>query len=219
MAHSQPAWLYAPNCSRRHTPSLLDCKLTSKLSRRSQGHSRARSQIHSQLHSMTHSQPAWQYAPKYTSEYVLNFTPGYALQDAPNCTRSHTPSLLDCTLPSKLSRHSHVHFEYAPMYTSESLSRTLPIAVDGTLPAYLALRSQVHSQEGRQFQSHLTICSHVCSCMLDPETCWVADARHREAWGWWCMADSVWRRAVGGVWRVAGGRRRCWPKSWRRSIW
>jgi len=57
-------------------------------------------------------------------------------------------------------------------------------------------------------QSHLTICSHVCSCMLDLETCWVADARHREAWGWGRMAGSVWWWAVCGVRRAAGGMRR-----------
>jgi len=73
--HSQPAWLTlsrwsqvnskdAPNCTRCHTPSLLDCTLPSKLSRRSEAHSRACSQVHSQLHSVTHSQPAWLYAPK-----------------------------------------------------------------------------------------------------------------------------------------------------------
>jgi len=33
----------------------------------------------------------------------------------------------------------------------------LPIAVDGKLPAYLAVRCQVHSQEGSHFQLHLII--------------------------------------------------------------
>jgi len=91
MAHSQPAWLTLPsklsrrsqvhlrvrtqvhlrvalkytlNCTRWHTPSLLDYTFSSKLSRRSQAHSRASSQVHSQFHLMTHSQPAWLYAPK-----------------------------------------------------------------------------------------------------------------------------------------------------------
>ena len=66
-----------------------------------------------------------------------------------------------------------------------------------TLPAYLALRSQVHSRVGRHSQSHLTIYSHVCSCVLDIETCWGAGARHREVWGRW--------RVEGGGLRVAGG--------------
>jgi hypothetical protein len=47
----------APNCTRWHTPSLLDCTHPSKLSRRSKAYTRERSQVHSQLHSMTHSQP------------------------------------------------------------------------------------------------------------------------------------------------------------------
>jgi len=117
---------------------------------RSQVHSRACSQGRSQLDSMTlpacltiRSQVSSQDAPKHT--------PGHALKDAPNCTRWRTPSLLDCTLPSKLSRRSQAH------------SRAC---------------SQVHSQEARHSQSHLTICSHVCSWVLDPDTCWVAGARH-----------------------------------------
>jgi hypothetical protein len=50
------------------------------------------------------------------------------------------------------------------MYTVESHTTTLPIAVDGTLVAYLAQRSQVHSRDGRHFQSLLTI-----SPMYSPE--------------------------------------------------
>jgi len=85
-----------------------------------QMHFFARSQVHSEVHSWlhltVHSQPAWltlprrsqensKYTPKYSSEYVLKYPPGHALQDATNFTWWHTPSLLDCTLPSKLSRH------------------------------------------------------------------------------------------------------------------
>jgi hypothetical protein len=68
---------YTPNCTRWHTPSLLD--------------------IHCQSHS--------KYVPKYTSEYVFKYTPGHTLKDAPNSTQCHTPSLFDCTLPRMLSRH------------------------------------------------------------------------------------------------------------------
>jgi hypothetical protein len=78
-----------------------------------------------------------------SSHNALKHTPEYALKYTPNCTRWHTPSLLDCTLPNKLSRCSQAH------------SRA---------------RSQVHSPEARHSQSHLTICSHVCSWVLDPET-------------------------------------------------
>jgi hypothetical protein len=77
--------------------------------------------IRSQLLSMAHSQPAClmlpsklssysqvhsEYTPKSTSEYVLEYTPGRA----PNCTRWHIPSLHDCTLTSKLSRHAQAYF-------------------------------------------------------------------------------------------------------------
>jgi hypothetical protein len=120
MVHFQLAWLTLisklSRCSQVHskyvlkyTPSLLDYMLPSKHSR------------HSQLHS--------EYIPKYTSEYVLKYTSGHVFQDAPNCTRWHTPSLLHCKLPIKLSRRSQlqfplylmVHFQptwlYAPKYT------------------------------------------------------------------------------------------------------
>jgi len=178
IAHSQPAWLYGPKCSRWHTPSLLD------------------------LRSQVSSQDASMYTPKYASEYVLEYTTGHALKDTPNCTRWHTPSLLDCTLPialdgtllacltvrslllsighsqpawrtlpSKLSRRSQVHSEYTPKYTSEYVLKytprhalketpnctrwytsslldcTLPITLDGTLPACWTVRSQVSSQD------------------------------------------------------------------------
>jgi len=83
-------------------------------------HSLVHSEVHSWLHLTVHSQPAWltlsrhsqvysKYAPKYSSEYVLKYTPGHALQVAPNCTGWHTPSLLECTLPSKISRRSQAH--------------------------------------------------------------------------------------------------------------
>jgi hypothetical protein len=66
---------------------------------------------------------------KYTSKYDLKYTPRDDFQDAPNCTRWHTLSLLDYTLPIKLLRCSQVHSKlhlmvhsqltwlYAPKYT------------------------------------------------------------------------------------------------------
>jgi hypothetical protein len=103
---SQDALKHTPNCTRWHTPSLLDYTPPSSLPRRSQVHS--------------------EYAPKYTSEYVPKYTLEHAFKDAPNCTRWHTPSLLDCTLPSKLLRCSQVHSEYAPKYTSEYVLKYTP---------------------------------------------------------------------------------------------
>jgi hypothetical protein len=50
-----------------------------------------------------------EYAPMDTSEHVLKCTPGYAPKDAPNCTGWHTPSLLEYTLQSQLSRRSRSH--------------------------------------------------------------------------------------------------------------
>jgi hypothetical protein len=76
------------------------------------------------------------------------------------------------------------------------LSSTLPIALDGTLPAYLALRSQVHSQAGRHSQSRFIICSHVrpaCSILRLAELK-MLETRRCEAGGGW--------QVVGGWWRM-----------------
>jgi len=110
----------------------------------------------------------WTIRSQVSSQNALKHTAEYALKYTPNCTRWHTPSLLDCTLPSMLSRRSQAN------------SRA---------------RSQVHSPEARHSQSDFTICSHVCSWVLGPETCWVAGARYLEAGGG--------RRVAGGGRRVA----------------
>jgi hypothetical protein len=60
-----------------------------------------------------------------SSQDALKHTPKHALKYSPNCTRWHTPSLPDYTLPSKLSRHSEeqlrvrtqVHLRVACKYT------------------------------------------------------------------------------------------------------
>ena len=93
-----------------------------------------------------------------SSHNNLKHTPDHAFKYTPSCTRWHTPSLLDCTFRSKLSRRSQSH------------SRA---------------RFEVPAQ------SHLTIWSHICSCVLDPETCWVAGARR------W-VAGVGWRVVYGG---------------------
>jgi len=162
IAQSQPALPCAPNCSRWHTPGLLDCTLSSMLSRRSQAYSRARSQIHSQLHSMTLPACLTLRSP-VSSQYALNHTPEHAPKYTHNCTWWHAPSLLDNTLPSKLSRHSQehlrvrtqVHLRVARKYTlhctrwhtpsllgsmlPNTLSRgkTLPISIHYMLPCML----------------------------------------------------------------------------------
>jgi len=60
-----------------------------------------------------------------SSEDPLNHTPKHPLKYIPNCTRWHPPSLLDCTLPSMLSRNTqeqlrvftHVPLRVACKYT------------------------------------------------------------------------------------------------------
>jgi len=128
----------APNCTRWHTPSLLNCTLPSKLSRRSQAHSRACSQGHYQLHSMT--LPAWlSVRSQVSSQDVLKHTPENALKHTPNCTRWHTAGLLDCMIPSKLSRRSQAH-----SWARSQVHSQLHLM---TLPACMTECSQVSSQD------------------------------------------------------------------------
>jgi len=204
-----------PHCVRWHTPSLLDYMLPSKLWWCSQLHSWARSQVHSQLHSMTHSQPAWLYAPKYalktlsitlpialddtlpayltihsevSSQDALNHTPKHALKYTPNYTRWHTPSLLNCTLWSKLWRHSQEH---------------------------LWLHSQVHLPVAYQYtlkRENTPNCTWVYAPMYAPacsiqrlaELQTPGIARHEANGIWWASCRGRW--ATGGMWCVVHGR-------------
>jgi len=52
-----------------------------------------------------------------SSQDAPNHTPEHALKYTPNCTQLYTPSLLDYTLPIKLSRHSQEHLRVARKYT------------------------------------------------------------------------------------------------------
>jgi hypothetical protein len=137
------------------TPSLLDYMPPSIHSRR--------------------SQVLTEYAPKHTSEYVLKYTPGHALKDARRCARWHTHSMLDYTLPSKSSRRTQVHSEYAPNYTEYILKHTpghdlkdapncirwhTPSLVYCTLPRKLSICSEAHSRERSQVHSQLHSMTH-----------------------------------------------------------
>jgi len=79
-----------------------------------------------------------------------------------------------------------------------------PIAVNGMLPAYLALRSQVHSQEERCFQSHLTIApmyASACSIQRLAELQALGGVR-LVVYGGQCLAGGRWRVAC-GMWQAA----------------
>jgi len=186
MAHSHPAWLYAPKQALKMLPSTLRVHSQLYLWVCSQVHSRACSPGCSQFHSMVYFKPA----PMYTLTY----------------SRLHTHSLLDCTVGSKLLRHTQVHSQacsqwcsqlhsmvhsqlawlYSTVYALKTIPSTLPSmllspvtnALDDKHPVYLALCFNIHCQEAIHSKSHLTICFHMCSCILDPETCWVAGTKH-----------------------------------------
>jgi len=118
------------------------------------------SEVHSWLHSTVHFQSASlmlsrcsqvnsKYARKFPSEYVLMYTPGHGLQDTPNHTRWHTPSLLDCTLPCKLSRLSQSHFSACAQVHSQLHSMGLP--------ACFTTLSQVSSQDALNYTPEHTV--------------------------------------------------------------
>ena len=159
-------------------PNALHCTVPSKLSSCAQAHSRACSQVHSQLH----YQPTWLYTSKYGLKTLSKYPPEYTLKYSPNCTRCHTPILLDYMLPSMLSRCSQVHSQ---------------------------ARSPLHSPEPTHPQSHLTTCFHICFWVLDPETGWVAGARHQEADGRWWEAWGSRQVADGGGWNYDVGSYHC----------
>jgi hypothetical protein len=172
IAHSQPALLYAPNCSRWHTPILLDLCSQVYLQVHSPEHSWACSQRRSQLHSMAHSQPVWLYAPKYAVKTLSSILP-IALDDT-------LPVCLTIRIQGS-AQDTPKNTEYAPKYTSKSLSSTLPstlsstllIALDGTLPACLTVRSQISSQNAlKHTLKHVLKYTSNCTgwstpCLLD----------------------------------------------------
>jgi len=159
-------------------PNAFHCTLPNKLSSHSQAHSQARSQVHSQLHLMTLTACLTIYF-QVSSQNTLKHTPRNALKYTPKCTQCHTPILVDCTLASTPWRYSQVH-SWA--------------------------RCPLHSPEARHSQSHLTVCSNVCSTVLDPKTGWVAGARHEEADGRWREAWGGGQVADGGGWNHDVGR-------------
>ena len=165
--------------------------LSSKLSRRSQSHSRARSQVHSQLHSMAHSQPVRLYGPKYALK-TLSIT-------LPSTLSSTLPIALDDTLPACLTIRSQVssqntpknNSEYAPKYTSLSLTSTLsrgkthPISLDYMLPFTL-----LHAQS-----------SDLLSCRSQ-----APEGVMQVVYGAQCLAGGMWHVMCGRLWAAYSGR-------------
>ena len=65
-------------------------------------------------------------APMYTSEYVFKYPPVHALKIPRNCTWWPTPSLLDCTLPSRSPDTLKNTPKYAHIYTSGHVLKWTP---------------------------------------------------------------------------------------------
>jgi len=98
--------------------------------------------------------------------------------------------MLPSTSPSTISVHSRASSqEYSLLHSMARCQSTWLYA-----PSKLSRHSQAHSCTRSQVhpQSHMTICFHVYFGVLDPETCWVAGARHQEMGGGWRIAGSRW---------------------------
>jgi len=133
---------YTPDCTRWHTPSLLD--LYSEVSSQdapkyTSGHAPKDAANCTRWHTLglldLRSQVSSQDTPKCT--------PGYALNDTHNGTRWHNPSLLDCLLPGQLSRRSVAYSWTHSQVHSELHLTTSPSLLDCTFPR----RSHAHSRE------------------------------------------------------------------------
>jgi len=132
-----------------------------------------------------------------SSQDALNHTPEHAFKYTPNCTRWHTASLLDYTLPSKLSRRSQSHSRarsqvhsqlhsmtpcqparlYAPKCSQDALNHTPEHALKYTTnctrwhtPSLLdyTLPSRLPSTLQVRSQVHLRVCSQVHSRACSP---------------------------------------------------
>jgi len=108
------------------------------------------------------------------------------------------------TLPACLTIRCQVSSQDALKRTPEHALKYTPNCIRWHIPSLLGTMLPSTLSRGKTFPPHLTICSQVCSCMLNPESCRVSGARLQEAWGWWCMAGSFWRTAC-GMWHVACG--------------
>ena len=128
------------------------------------------------------------------------------------CSRTH-PIAIDGTLPPWLTVCSEVisqdPFKYTCKYTPQYMSEQIlkynpkhalqytpsctpwytPSLLECIIPNKLSRHSEAHSWVWFEvhFQSYLTIWSHMCSWLLNPETCSGAGARHRV--GGWKVAN------------------------------
>jgi len=85
-------------------------------------------------------------ASKFISKYVLKYTPKSAMKDPPDCTWWLTPSLLDFTLPSKLSRHSQTHFQVCGHVQFQMLWLIHSLSSWPMYPSKLSMCSQLYSE-------------------------------------------------------------------------
>jgi len=120
----------------------------------------------SQLHSTGHSQPATLFTPMTLSgtfPFVLNNTTWGSLTICSQIWSQYSPkytAVVYWSITRSTFSTTHQHM----------LTRTCPIVRDHTVLGSLALHYQVHTQEVRHSRSRLTICSHVCCCVPQPET-------------------------------------------------
>jgi len=138
---------------------------------------------------------------------ALKHTPEHALKDAPTCTRWHTRSLLDNTIPMKLTRCSQAHSRARSQVHTQFHSMPYSQSTWLHAPKYTLKR-----------QDTLISLDYMLPCMLLCARSRDLLSRRRHArgdvrqvtYGGQCLAGVVWCVAC-GVWQVAGGV--WWPKS------
>jgi len=147
---------------------------------------------------MAHSLSACQCTPKtglkrhHSSVWVHSHLPQVRSQSPfQECSQGCFQSHLITNSQHYLLYSPKEHLKMLWSMLLRKLPSILPIALNDTLPAYLDFHFQVYSQVARHFLTHLNIYCHVCFCMLNPETWWVADTIKRESWGRWQMVGSV----------------------------
>jgi len=167
IAHSQPAWLYVRKLAFKTLSRTLPSTLSSKFPIALDDTLQACLTIPSQVRS--------QDAPKYTPS-TLPCTP-------PGMLSRTLPIALDGTLPACLTVRSQVCSQDALKHTPEYALKYTPNCTRWHTPSLLDYMLPSTLSRGNTLPISLDYCSHGCSCMLDPETCWVAGTGRPEAGG------------------------------------
>jgi len=125
----------------------------------------------------------------------LKHTPKHALKYTLNCTRWHTPSLLDYTLPSQLTRCYQVYSEYILKYTPRHALKEGPNCARWHTPSLLGSMLPSTFSSGKTLPISV---DYMLPCILPGAQCrdFLRCRSQAPGGGWW-VADGVWRKVAG----------------------